>query len=114
MPHRARTPGEPTPQVGLLLIRLGRVSLQGNRENDGPSGALTAATYDEVHEKYREFASRNVAHTNTETVLDRPGYPDAATGAVLVAPYGTADGTMTPRHGGRRHVAQPSTFDILG
>ena len=60
-----------------------------------------------------EFASRNVAHTNTDTVLDRPGYPDTARGAVLVAPYGT-DGMETPRHGGRRHVPQASTFDILG
>ena len=75
---------------------------------------MTAATYDEAHEKYREFASRNVAHTNTDSVLDRPGYPDTARGAVLVAPYGTADGAETPRHGGRRHVAQASTFDILG
>ena len=86
-----------------------------NRDH-GPSGAETARTYEDSNHKYREFATRNVAHTNTDTVLlgaERARYPDTARRAVLVAPYGT-DAIETPRHGGRRHMAQPSTFNIFG
>ena len=60
-------PDEQTPQAGLLLTRLRLGSQQGNREN-GPSGALTARTYDEAHEKYREFASRNASQSVSQSV----------------------------------------------
>ena len=68
------------------------------------SGAQTARTYGETNHKYREFATRSAGHTSTDAVLNHPHY--------LVAPYGT-DTNETPRPRGR-HMAQPSTFDILG
>ena len=111
---RRRMQGPPT-SVPYELIHPPQAApraLSLSNRAHGPSRAQTARTYDETHHKYREFATRNVAHTNTDAVLAHPRYPDTTNSAVMDVPYGT-NANETPRHVGRRHVAQPSTFDIL-